>query len=86
MDTCDTCDHYSALLKDSTRSEYHEFKATHSEHLALVESAKVEYDEDKDKSRQDDSYIVLTADLQQVFFTPKITSSASFYLKKVFKL
>lgn len=41
------------------------------------------YKEDCDKAKVDSSYVVLTVDLQQVFFCPELTNRSNFYMKKL---
>lgn len=41
------------------------------------------YKDDCEKAKVDPKYVVLTVDLEQVFFSPELKNSSSFYLKKL---
>lgn len=80
QDTCDRCDSFKAKLKDAPSEE---LQIQYNSHLDLSSDTYQAYKLDCERSKAEPNLTVLTCDLQQVIFSPSLSNSSSFYLRKV---
>ncbi|CAG7827961.1 unnamed protein product [Allacma fusca] len=84
-DTCDTCD-YLQLKLQSAETEEEKIHLQHQKqgHLAMADLTLNRRKQDIERARTDRNFIVLSVDMQQTFFTPKLTNASAFYLHGYF--
>ncbi|CAG7676667.1 unnamed protein product [Allacma fusca] len=82
-DTCDHCDLLELQIKNSeSETDKADLQRRKQAHLTLADLTTNVRKADISRSQEDSSYVVISVDMQQTIFTPQLTCSSAFYLRK----
>lgn len=85
-DTCAKCDNFKLKIHALQENEQEKSQLTveHEVHLRKAEAARNSLKKYTDKSKQDDTYYVMTFDLEKALPFPVLTTSVAYYKRNMY--